>query len=395
MDTRRLLMAGACGLALAGCSTVSGLLPDQEASGTRSTAPAPMTPAPEPAAPRVIAMAPIPNPPERGTVGSRGLDRAPLAAVPLGSTPPVAPSTAEPTIVLPGASNGEPATGGAAADRLPRPARERARSRPASGPDANRSASGRAAIAEANAAARAPSRADAFENGVQMFGYEPGRFYEVWTAPYRVTTLTLAPGETVTSKAAGDTVRWQIGETTSGSGNAQRTHVLVKPLERGLETNLVLTTSQRVYMILLRSGADDAFNAAVAWRYPDAPPPVVLTPEPAAGLIDARLDPERLDGRYRIEPRTGLGGRRPRWTPTAVFSDGARTVITFPPDLQVDEAPVLFVLAPDGEAQVVNYRQQGGVFVVDRLFDRAELRLGERRPQVVRISRIPERRPSR
>lgn len=33
-------------------------------------------------------------------------------------------------------------------------------------------------------------------------------------------------------------------------------------------------------------------------------------------------------------------------------------------------------------------REQFGMFVVDRLFDRAELRLGDRRPQVVRIHRL-------
>uniref|UniRef100_UPI0028A5FD42 TrbG/VirB9 family P-type conjugative transfer protein n=1 Tax=Brevundimonas sp. TaxID=1871086 RepID=UPI0028A5FD42 len=81
-------------------------------------------------------------------------------------------------------------------------------------------------------------------------------------------------------------------------------------------------------------------------------------------------------------------GRRARWTPSSIFNDGQRTFIAFDAALQVDEAPVLFVLAPDGEAQMVNYRQQGGLFVVDRLFDRAELRLGDRRPQVVRIHRL-------
>jgi len=92
-----------------------------------------------------------------------------------------------------------------------------------------------------------------------------------------------------------------------------------------------------------------------------------------------------IDARYRIEPQ----GRRARWTPSSVFNDGRRTFITFDAGLEVDEAPVLFVLTPDGEAQVVNYRQQaGGIFVVDRLFDRAELRLGDRRPQVVRLVRV-------
>ncbi len=33
-------------------------------------------------------------------------------------------------------------------------------------------------------------------------------------------------------------------------------------------------------------------------------------------------------------------------------------------------------------------REQFGLFIVDRVFDRAELRLGDRRPQVVRIRRL-------
>jgi len=245
---------------------------------------------------------------------------------------------------------------------------------------------GRAAIARANQEARAPSRADGFVGGVQVFAWSPGRVFEIWTAPLRVTTLTLGEGESLVSKAAGDTVRWQIGEVASGAGSARRSHVLIKPLERGLETNLVLTTNHRVYLLDLRSGAADAFNAAVAW---DEAGQAGQAGKEASPEELARVDPVAtpqgpLDARYRIEPV----GRRARWTPTSVFNDGRRTFIAFGADLEVHEAPVLFVVAPDGEAQMVNYRQQGGLFVVDRLFDRAELRLGDRRPQVVRIRRL-------
>lgn len=243
--------------------------------------------------------------------------------------------------------------------------------------------SGRAAIAIANQAARAPSRADGFVGGVQVFAWSPGRVFEVWTAPLRVTTLTLGEGETLVSKAAGDTIRWQIGEVASGTGAARRTHVLLKPLERGLETNLVLTTNRRVYLLDLKSGATDAFNAAIAWDEPASSAAGAGVEEPKGA--DPLVTPQGpLDARYRIEPQ----GRRARWTPSSVFNDGQRTFIAFGAALQVDEAPVLFVLTPNGEAQLVNYRQQGGLFVVDRLFDRAELRLGDRRPQVVRIVRL-------
>lgn len=243
--------------------------------------------------------------------------------------------------------------------------------------------SGRAAIAAANQAARAASRADGFVGGVQVFAWSPGRVFEVWTAPLRVTTLTLGEGETLVSKAAGDTIRWQIGEVVSGTGASRRTHVLLKPLERGLETNLVLTTSHRVYWLDLKSGGPDAFNAAIAWDVPAATSGA--TPEESAATTHAAPPEGAIDARYRIEPR----GRRARWTPSSVFNDGRRTFIAFDAGLEVDEAPVLFVLTPDGEAQMVNYRQQaGGIFVVDRLFDRAELRLGDRRPQVVRLVRL-------
>ncbi|MAL55683.1 MULTISPECIES: TrbG/VirB9 family P-type conjugative transfer protein [Brevundimonas] len=281
----------------------------------------------------------------------------------------------------------EPAAASALEADAARPYLAETPSRPAA--DATPAApalTGRRAIAEANSAASAPSRSDRFQGGVQIFAWEPGRVFEVWTAPLRVTTLTLGAGETLIAKAAGDTVRWQIGEVASGEGPDRRVHVLIKPLERGLETNLVLTTNQRVYLVDLRSGAADAFNAAVAW---DSAPtgvveagPAAVALQPAMRVPDAVVMPEGpLDARYRLEPQ----GRRPRWTPSAVFHDGRRTFIAFPADLQVDEAPALFAIAPDGEAQLVNYRQAGGLFIVDRVLDRAELRLGDRRPQVVRI----------
>jgi len=43
-------------------------------------------------------------------------------------------------------------------------------------------------------------------------------------------------------------------------------------------------------------------------------------------------------------------------------------------------------------AEITNYRVQGQRYLVDRLFDRAELRLGTRSPTIVRIDREGARR---
>lgn len=332
MDARRLLTLACAGLALSGCAMLRDL-----AGAGRTPAPSPgsaqltTTETASLAPPLTVAsMAPIPNPSARGR-----------------SAQAFAATAAQKPATIP------------------------------------RSVTGPSAIAAANQEARETSRADAFVGGVQVFAYDPGRVYEIWTAPLRVTTLTLAPGETIVAKAAGDTVRWQIGETTSGQGPAQRAHVMIKPLQRGLETNLVLTTSQRVYLIQLKSGPPATFNAAVTWDLTSVAPAVAGEFATSAGPDSLVAPAGPLDARFLIEPK----GRRPAWTPTAVMTDGVHTFLSFPPQLSAQEAPALFVVGPGGETQLVNYRQQGGLWVVDRVFDQAELRVGDKHPQIVRIVR--------
>ena len=337
MDPRRFLILAGLGLSLSGCAVFG-----------RTPAPAPI-----PLQPLVAAEAAAPVGEASPAQMPTPINKVPVAALtPVAEEPAGVSYEARPAAVAPAAGM-----------------------------------TGRRAIVAANLDARAASRSDAFIGGVQVFAWSPGRVFEVWTAPLRVTALTLGVGETLVSKAAGDTVRWQIGETTSGDGAGQRTHVLLKPLQRGLETNLVLTTNRRVYFIDLKSGDAAGFNAAIAWDAGTMDPPATA---PIIEPLEVRVsDPVAMpegpiDARYRIEPR----GRRARWTPASVFNDGQRTFIAFDPDLQIDEAPALFVIAADGETQMVNYRQAGGLFIVDRVFDRAELRLGDRRPQIVRIRRL-------
>jgi P-type conjugative transfer protein TrbG len=253
---------------------------------------------------------------------------------------------------------------------------------------------GTAAIRAANEQSLATSRADGFVNAAQVFGYENGRVYEVWTAPLRITTVSLEPGETIIAKAAGDTERWMIGETSSGTGPNAQTHILIKPFKAGLATNMVVTTTARVYLLALRSNdAPDAFNAAVSWthkaatpvgRFPvDEKPALEVSSQAATESTAPPKAAATLNQNYAIK----TGWTRPPWTPIAVSDDGSKTYVTFGPGLAAMEAPPLFVIGEDGKAQLVNWRKDGSVYVVDRLFERAELRLGDKRPRIVRLER--------
>lgn len=247
----------------------------------------------------------------------------------------------------------------------------------------------KASVAAANKAAlREPSRAG-YIAAVQVYPYADGALYRLYAAPERVTDIALQPGEAVTSVAAGDTVRWTVGDTTSGSGEGKRTHILVKPFAAGLHTNLVITTDRRVYHLELESRASGAM-AALQWRYPHDELIALRREESAAAAarpIASGLAVEHLNFRYAIS------GDKPAWRPLRAFDDGRQTFIEFPPSLAVGEAPPLFVIGDDGEAQLVNYRVAGRYYVVDRLFGAAELRLGGKKQQVVRIaSAQPQRR---
>jgi type IV secretion system protein TrbG len=248
--------------------------------------------------------------------------------------------------------------------------------------------SGPAAIRVANVEALAPSRADGFVNAAQVFPYETGRVFEIWTAPLRITTISLELGETITNKASGDTERWMIGDTTSGTGATLQTHILVKPYRAAIATNMVVTTNRRVYFLSLRAAdSADAFNSAVTWTHPQALPnsgaQTAGAPLAIAGPLSRTASIDGLNQNYRIK----AGWRRPPWTPVSVSDDGRQTFITFPESLGSTEAPPLFVTGVTGDAQMVNWRKQGNVYVVDRLFQKAELRLGGANPRVVKIER--------
>jgi type IV secretion system protein TrbG len=232
------------------------------------------------------------------------------------------------------------------------------------------------------AAVREPAR-DAYLNAVQVYPWSEGVIYRLYTAPERVSEIALQSGEALISVAAGDTVRWVIGDTTSGSGTERRTHILVKPSATGLETNLIITTDRRLYRVEIESNARSSM-AGISWIYPQDALLALKHAEAAAAAaqpVAEGVAVEALNFDYSIQ------GDQPFWRPVRAFDDGRQVFIQFSANLPQGEAPPLFVVGEGGRAELVNYRLRGLYYVVDRLFSVAELRLGERRQQVVRITR--------
>ena len=237
-----------------------------------------------------------------------------------------------------------------------------------------------ARIETANDAARVEPRKEGYFNAVQVYPFSPGALYQVYAAPGQITDIALEPGEQLTGSgpvAAGDTVRWIIGDTESGSGDTRRVHILVKPTRPAIETNLVVNTDRRTYLIELRS-REKPYMPSVAWFYPRGSDGA--RPRPSR---QRRFFPSLTQRRYRYT----IEGDNPPWRPVGAYDDGRKVYIEFSPGIVQGEMPPLFVIGPDGKPEIVNYRTYRNVLIVDRLFAAAELRLGGDTQQRVRIIR--------
>jgi type IV secretion system protein VirB9 len=131
--------------------------------------------------------------------------------------------------------------------------------------------------------------------------------------------------------------------------------------------------------------------ASVSWTYPADELIALQAAEseasrlaPVAGAIDLAS----LNFRYRI------AGDKVAWRPVRAFDDTRQLFIEFGADIASGDMPPLFVVGASGEAELVNYRVQGRYMIVDRLFQRGELRLGAGKQALsVRIDRdMPRRR---
>lgn len=108
----------------------------------------------------------------------------------------------------------------------------------------------------------------AYKAGLVTFAYGSG-IPTVVCALLELTDLAFEKGESILSVQLGDSVRWNIESAISGSANDSVEHLIVKPLEAGLKTSMLITTDRRTYHIRLKSTEAD-FMPAVVFSYPNS-----------------------------------------------------------------------------------------------------------------------------
>lgn len=217
------------------------------------------------------------------------------------------------------------------------------------------------------------------QNGSVSFQYGAQQ-PSIVCAVLQVCDIALQAGEQLNNVEIGDTVRWTISPAVTGSGADEVLHLIVKPLDVGLETSLVVTTNRRAYHLRLKSHRTE-YMPKVTFSYP----------EDTMSKLKAIKSHEQKDREQKTTPKGeylsdldfkyDIDGSV-SWKPTRVFNDGKKTIIEMPSAMAQTEAPTLLVVRKEGglfsddETVMVNYRVQGDRYIVDTIFDRAILIAG-------------------
>lgn len=202
-------------------------------------------------------------------------------------------------------------------------------------------------------------------------------------AVLQICDVALQPGEQIIGQPhLGDAARWVVEPAITGSGETEVQHIIIKPLDVGLETSLMVPTDRRTYHFKLKSHKTQ-YMPKVSFSYPE-------DVQAKWAAIQQRETKERV---AKTIPQTGeylgdldfvytLKGKAD-WKPVRVYNDGVKTIIQMPTTMNQTEAPTLLVLRGKGskDTVIVNYRVQGDRYVVDSVFDKAILIAGVGRKQ--------------
>ena len=215
------------------------------------------------------------------------------------------------------------------------------------------------------------------KNGSVVFLYGES-MPSIITAPLRLTNIALEAGEVIKDVQVGDSVRWVVSLSLSGEEPNLISHVIVKPVDKNLQTTLNIMTNKRVYTLNLISQTKE-FMPNVSFNYTDN---IVNSLEIYKNSLKEKSkskdfyktkddivasNVDNLDFEYSLEGKANF-------KPLRVYNDGIKTYIQMPQSMKFYEAPALLILDENSkDTQIVNYRLKQDTFIVDRLFNKAVL----------------------
>lgn len=219
---------------------------------------------------------------------------------------------------------------------------------------------------------------NAQNNSTMVFNYAPNQLYKIYCRVGYLTDIELHKGETINFVGGGDTSAWAINASTV----AGYPHIYIKPVVETSTTNIIVTTDKRSYQLIVCTS--DWYNPMVRWNYGQEELQERQAQKQKDNMtITDRLgvtDMNKLHFNYKIDVK----GDEEEYKPEMVFDDGEKTIIRFKRTPR--RLPALFIRDKGAKKiSLANFRTRQNAFVIDRVFDKAELKFSE--SDIVTITR--------
>ncbi|MBN3754316.1 TrbG/VirB9 family P-type conjugative transfer protein [Paraburkholderia sp. Tr-20389] len=215
---------------------------------------------------------------------------------------------------------------------------------------------------------------------IGVFSYSRDQIFRVLTAPLKLTTIELEPGEKlIADPAMGDSIQWEIDDD-------KMNHVFIKPHKPDLVNTLHLTTNRREYdFTLIASPAGGLFYQTVRFQYPRAPMTRAAARDDSvgAGAVGGEratdsgnisVSPDKLNWDYSVDGSA-------EFKPEVVFDDGHSIWMRMPIKAQTWPVPMY---KDHGDRVVGNFIRRGDFLVFQRLADEIVLVSGKDEVTVTR-----------
>lgn len=202
------------------------------------------------------------------------------------------------------------------------------------------------------------------DHRIQTVRYSPDNVFRLQAFVGRTSVIQFPAGETVNEETGlivtGDPTAWSLGVNKIGNTMA------IKPMtDNDPDTNLVVSTNKRVYLIelkLVKKVSDMTY--AMRFVIPELPKPVP-TLAALAAPVNPCQGPENRNWQVR-------GARN--LAPTELWDNGTFTCLRFATQ---GPRPVLYQVMPDGTETLANTRNEQNVLVVHGVSSQYRLRLND------------------
>ena len=189
--------------------------------------------------------------------------------------------------------------------------------------------------------------------------YNENDSYRIATRAGYISTIILNSDEDIIHAEIGDATRWSIQTYYTGTSRGMSPAISIKPYVPELKTNLVISTTKRMYNLVLEAKEIE----------------IAKQKERNLKAQETKINVNNLSFDYTWNKN------KETWSPIQIFDDGEQTFIVMGEKVKATELSILFIKDEQtGEGASVRHRYdpETRYYTVDRLFKQAYLRYGEK-----------------